>query len=140
MSTEKKCPACGSADLIKASLAYEANTSETRSTSTGIGVSTGGFGIGGAVTEGSAQTLLAQRVAPPEQSQLAGFLTLLCVGIVAWLCYHFGAPWWAWLIGIIGAGVAIAPLSLKEDQENEKRMRDYNKKWLCQRCGAVTAL
>lgn len=135
-----KCPKCGSHDIVKASLAYAANTSQHQSLTKGAGIGTGGIGVGLGTTSGTSQTLLAQRVAPPTGSATAGCAAMPVTALVLWFCYSVGAPWWVWVIvGIVTFGLFI-PLMDRENEDNQKLLREYDRKWLCQRCGHIATI
>lgn len=134
---DKKCPQCGTTDIIKARLAYEANTSVTNSTTTGIGIGGGGLGGGVASTKGTSQNLLAQRVAPPKGGSDALLGVLVLAGILTGVCAWIGTPMWLWLALLVAMFIALIPtikelLGYARDEE-----RKYDRSWLCQRCGWV---
>ena len=135
-----KCPKCGSHDMVKASLAYAANTSQHESISTGVGMGAGGIGVGLGDTVGTSQTLLGQQLAPPAGSNLSGCLVLLGAGIVILLCKYYRAPWWVWVIGVVATIFLVGPLAVREDAKKQKLLEEYDRKWLCKRCGHIASL
>lgn len=75
-----KCSKCGNENTVKASLVHEMGTTNSVAVTAGVGfegIHAGGWGA--AVTTGTSNTLLAQRVAPPQAQTILAVL----IGVVA---------------------------------------------------------
>ena len=139
-SMEKKCPKCGSTDMVKASLVHEAGTSDIKSVTVGAGIGGGGLGVGAAKSKGTSQSLLAQRVAPPA-GEFPG-LQLFVFGFIglSFACLYFGTPWWLWLLALVLLFALLCPMIMRDARAHEALLTEYNLKWLCQRCGEISSI
>jgi len=137
---EKKCPKCGSTDMVKASLVHEAGTSDIKSVTVGAGIGGGGLGVGAAKSKGTSQSLLAQRVAPPA-GEFPGLLLFVfgCIGL-SFACLYFGTPWWLWLLALVLLFALLCPMIMRDARAHEALLSEYNLKWLCQRCGEISSI
>ena len=135
----KQCPKCGATDMVKASLAHEAGTSDIKSVTVGAGIGGGGLGVGAAKSKGTSQSLLAQRVAPPA-GEFPG-LQLFVFGFIglSFACLYFGTPWWLWLLALVLLFALLCPMIMRDARAHEALLREYNLKWLCQRCGEISS-
>jgi|GEM_PF-3224012 len=135
----KQCPKCGATDTVKASLAHEAGTSDINAVTVGAGLDGGGVGVGAAKSRGTSQSLLAMRVAPPAGKYNSGVLFLVLAGLATYGCISVGLPWWVWLILVLASGGLVSPLFMAEAREHQQKLKEYELKWLCQRCGEISS-
>ena len=137
-----RCSQCGSEDIQKLSVVYETGTSiintQTRGSSTGIGIARGGIGVGTAVnssrTRGTQTSELAKRAAPPPAKMAFGWIVL---GLVGGLLFAaFGAiPLAVFALGLCGF---LFHLGNRYNGTELPPLRDaWAKSWLCHRCGTI---
>ena len=140
-----QCSQCGSEDIQKLSMVYEAGTSvidtRSRGSSTGIGITRGGLGIGTAVnssrTRGTQTSEIAKRAAPPPAKTALGWLVLGLVGGL--LLWALAGP----ILALALFGLCIF-LMIKGNAYNGgelvKLREAWNQSWLCHRCGTISRI
>jgi len=136
----KQCPKCGATDMVKASLAHEAGTSDIQSVTVGAGIGGGGLGVGAAKSKGTSQSLLAQRTAPPamDGKSFSGCATLILLLSLAAL--HWNWPGWVWIVSVVLV-IPMGTMMLWQDlQKHGEDQKKYDRSWLCQRCGTISDL
>lgn len=138
-STASACPQCGGSQTMKVSLAHAQGT--TTSIFGGLssaGNQTGTFG--GAVVN---QTALAKLLAPPKTPSIGCF----SVGIVAFVCFQLvigGASsgnGGLMLIALLGGPILVIVLArwnrAKQMPEYERARDEWERSWVCLRCGQI---
>jgi hypothetical protein len=137
------CASCKSENIQKLSLAYMAGASKTQGVGLGVGMG-GSVGLG--VGTGTNQTLLSSMVAPPKiTSPLMGAIGIWIVIMMLSSIFSAAAP--ESNLSVIFSLVVIIfsfwgsfkfyrYLSAK----NNALMEEYNKKYICLRCGNIFAL
>lgn len=125
------CPRCGSDEWKAASLVHKEGLSSSKSSTTGIGVSSGlSLGVGAASTTGTGQTELSKLATPPTSFTS----TVKClIGAIATGLFGFAASGWWWLTAIFAVCVVLfyRSESKQDDQDTER----YAKTRMCTRCG-----
>ncbi len=150
------CPQCQNENIQALSLYYEADTRQINFTTIGAGVTVDRQGVAGlngstAVTSGVAQSVLAQRIAPPKITDEK---------------YRYNSLWIRWVCAIspfvivsfmkdipvaILLGIILVLLMVKDMQEAKVRkartdvifQRDFDEwksSWICGRCGHIFQL
>jgi hypothetical protein len=146
VDTHLRCPQCGSDDTRKVSLVYGEGTSSISGSVRTYGRSSdGGTGYSFGNLSGSQQTELSRRLAPPAQKQhspravAALFVTLMVVSFV--VLTNGGTP-----VGVMAIGLPIAFLAFYaangdtrawNETELPKLRAEWERKFLCRRCGVV---
>ncbi len=149
-SEDWSCPKCGSDNTISVPLAYGSGTSKTESLSLYVGTKDN-YGL--IPTIGTSQTAVAKLLSPPVRKVPgtalgAGAAVGIAVGVLALVFGLFGLFFTTTIEGLLTMmfGGVIAVYSWKkttrETQEyNENVWRpareEWEKKFLCQRCGVV---
>ena len=140
------CKSCNSENTQKLSVIYENGTSNisTNSKTTGVGFGGEGFGIGTASTNtsGTSQSMLAQKVSPPEKnSYLLAGVTIL-IGVI--FLFNVNAlrinDFICGLIGVflLGFGFKIFRVNYRYNSNAfPKKYLEWNKAWHCNKCGAI---
>jgi len=129
------CPSCGSDNYTKVSLAYAQGTSSISSTTTGIGLAAGGFGVGGASTTGQQQSVLAQKLKPPtDPSGAIGCLIVLCV-----ILFFSGAisGGWAPMMVFVIPCIVLLVAKINSVPKYLESMAQWQKLFICLRCGTL---
>lgn len=139
-----QCTSCGSGDIQRLAMIYEAGTSvidtTTRGTVAGAGIGgSGSLGLGGGVTShrttGTQMTALASRAAPPEKAKV--FLWVFLGWLVGVLLAAAFKSITAFLLPIAGA----CYLAWRGSRYNSKVWPDlkakWDRSWLCHRCGST---
>lgn len=126
------CPSCGSENVQRVTVAYEAGTTETHT----AGRLRHSEGVAYHSTSGTSQTALAQRVSPPsKRSNTAAFLIALLGFFVAIVL-----PGLFRLVGLVAFIVCIF-IAVKAAIWNTKTWpqlyREWQQKWVCHKCGDV---
>jgi hypothetical protein len=143
------CPSCRSSQVQRARMVHEMGTSSTRSSSTGVGIGgafgggESGIGLLGSSSQGSQQTALAKRMAPPAKSPAGGilfFLGLLTVAIG--LAAGSGSPSAEGSSSSIvllpmGIGLLIASVVAfnRINHDFPAKLAAYEARWCCLTCG-----
>ena len=132
------CISCGSDNTQRLQVIFEGGTQNinTESKTAGVGIAGGRAGFGGAVTttNGTSQSILAQKAAPPTKKRLVEIYWILG----ALISFGSGSSWI--VIGLIILGVAgySAFRKLKYNSEEfpvfHQRWRDS---WMCHKCGCI---
>ncbi|OHB75393.1 MAG: hypothetical protein A2Z34_04045 [Planctomycetes bacterium RBG_16_59_8] len=161
------CPNCRALDVKKVSLVYEQEMQnvDLSTSGWGVGVDTaGGVDIfGGSVpTRGKIASKLVQRIQPPHPPQkpldVSGCLILmpisgLAIGIVALVAYLIGVKFEN-VSSVVWIGVGIVAFLCwgnivdfvdKESNENHRKkiaeyegsLGNWNRSWICGRCGQI---
>lgn len=160
-----KCSICGSTDLYKVSMLYKSNTysSNYNTESVGMNINTSGeIGIGKNIgfINGQTKNLLSEKLAPPqhprdttEKPVGVGFISFLIGFFIYFISSFIGfsSENAAFAVTIILTGtISGILLAIKfykiqyEYWENsldiatyDKQMEEYEKKWICLRCGNI---
>lgn len=131
-----RCPACKSDDTKRLPLIYEMGVSAIEAGTIGVGASANGLGVGGASTSGTVQTLLAEKVAPPEKISLARWI--VAAGIVFLLIANIMPAWFLVPVGIaMLAGLVWLQRRFQDFNQNEypNMRRKWERTFMCLRCG-----
>lgn len=130
------CPKCQSDDWKLASFVYKAGLTHvtTRTDSFGVGVSSGGMGVGGSTgnTSGIHQTELSKLAAPP-----IGFEATTRLILFAFLFFFLGL-FWHELFPL--AALCLFGIVFTWSPDAKKQviaMAEWNERRLCQRCGTL---
>lgn len=136
------CPHCGSEQIQRYSIAYTNGISDVTATTTGVGISSGGvLGVGGAKTSGTAQTALSQSVAPPSKYSYLRelFIAFVVIPIVFGLLNDLLLPFkwkWVFILSFVYLYFHTYKVAFNYNQNiYPKDMEDWNKSWLCMKCG-----
>ena len=137
------CASCKSENIQKLSLAYMSGSSKTQGVGLGVGMG-GGVGLG--VGTGTNQTLLSSMVAPPKiTSPLVGAVGIWIVIIMLSSIFPAVFPERSFtviptlilfILSFWGSFKFYRYLPAK----NKTLMEEYNKKYICLRCGNIFAL
>lgn len=131
------CPQCGSDQIKKASLVYE----EGVRVGGGVGIGTGGVGI----AAGGSVSAAAARCAPPILDKKAYhnkykwkvifsfIIPIAIVGNIAGITSPFVILWGIAMLVYIG--VTSSKFDVKQKAEHEQAVADYDRTYVCQRCG-----
>lgn len=131
-----RCPKCASDHTQKLSLAVHAGTMTTNTTTALIGGSGGHLGQGLAFSSGSTSSQLAKQNPEPKKRSLAApFLIGLPVAGMFW---PFTGGIIALLVLCLFGLWAFANASYNRE-EVPKRHREWNRQYLCMRCGGIFA-
>ena len=151
-----RCPKCNSTDLKKVSLAYQEGLyradARTRLSAALVGGNGPDLVVGRATTHASHQSALSKRLSPPAKwSYLKvgawSVLTILCIG---WLVFYVNTvttnsstvisnP--VILFAVASAGVLGLLLFLvwKHNHSTyQQRFAEWDRSFICQRCGTVS--
>jgi hypothetical protein len=132
----KCCPSCGSENWQKLSVIRESGTQSVKTSTAGVGVSGGGFGVGSASTAGVQQSVLAQRAAPPVGGGTAAFFFLVGIGFL--LAGYFSSKWY--YLGALFAFYLVVKTFGPEVKRHEAAMKTWADSAMCMRCGATFTL
>lgn len=148
-----ECPTCGSQEVRRASLAYEMGVQKTRNKTLGGGVALSMVGpivgVGGAVSRGRNTSLFAERFEPPKKVRpfMRTFLTFLigvplyCFAVLIGL--SIGSNFSILLSGGVGLfclfvlPFIIFLVSVQKNRDTERKMQDWSRLFVCERCGEV---
>lgn len=130
----KCCPSCQSDQIKKASLVYAEN----------VGIAAGGM-VGSAgvnVGAGASMSGLALKAAPPKKQQNYGASTYLLGAVwlfpIFYRLDHGGInTFWGWWggIGFLIIMVILGLKGSKEEKVHKQAMAEYEKVFMCLRCG-----
>lgn len=139
------CPKCGSENMQKASVIYEAGTT------TGIvsGIATDGDGdMGVAMGRSTRSSLLAKRLAPPNAPSCVWIVLWLiltvCGGVAVYIlslsyAHNMDLVWGAGLgtfISLAMAGASIAGY-LPKSANYPAQLKAWESQWYCLKCGSL---
>lgn len=131
-----QCTKCGSDNTQRLQVVHEHGTQNISTTSSTVGGGYGGsFGAGAAhtKTEGTSQSTMAQKSAPPSKKTFGFCVGLIFVGL---LCFGGGVGWGAFgllLIAAGGLGIKNA-LDFNGDQWPQL-FKTWEESWVCNKCG-----
>lgn len=137
------CPYCQSENTQSLSMAYMMGTSRSTGYMVGGGVAGDVFGVGAGATGGFSQTDLAAKVAPPEEAEMMiPFVWSVMTGLFLWFV-EFLIVDWEWLgrafafLGVVaGCGLLYWAHQYNKYTLPEEK-REYNRSYICYRCGRV---
>lgn len=160
------CPACGSEQVQKASVIFEAGTSQNVGHTMGTGVGVGlngkmGIGFGSGTTKTTSKTVLAQRLSPPRPpGSLGCFGCGGCLFVIVF--FGFLSSLMAFMSGLGGIGLGHGTKGGEDVffgllglliigslliwrwrvRENYKAryatdLMQWHKLWFCHQCGQV---
>jgi hypothetical protein len=151
---DMRCPNCNSTNLKKVSLAYEEGLFRSESRTRIRGVSFGGGGphiiVGSAATKGTHQTMLSERLSPPQKwsylKLLGRFAALSFVALVIYVHSPMASASTSSslplkLYGLIAscAFVLLVFLTWKHNHfTHARRYGEWNRCFICKRCGALS--
>lgn len=140
MNNKICCPECGAnAQFKKMSVIFESGTSVYNGSSAGSSTSFGfkgkfRFGVSKRKYSGTKQSLFAAKCAPPKS--LADFFTAILILDIILL--FIGSPENAGMYFIIGIVLFfIRKRAVKDDKINKL---EWERKWICCKCGYITIL
>ena len=133
-SANFSCPNCQSDNIAKVSLVVSNSTKSFQSSTVGIGLGAGGaFGVGGAGTTGSSQSVTAEALRAPGPKPVAAGL----LGVLAGLFFALHDNQF---LGVTILVISIAALLRAYHFNNNvlpKLIASWNELYLCQRCATV---
>jgi hypothetical protein len=142
-----ECASCKSENIQKLSVAYMAGASKTKGIGAGLGMG-GGVGLG--VGVGTNQTLLSRLVAPPKISSssmnaFSAWILINAVGLFLLTAIAKSGPSESVIMAlafmIFAASCWFAYKAYRKYEAINKVILDeYNKKYICLRCGNIFAL
>jgi hypothetical protein len=151
---ERGCPNCGSTDLKKVSLVYEAGLSLIEIKSRLRGVSFGDEGpnviAGTAETKGIAQTQLSKRLRPPKKwsylKLVSWFGLALLVSLIVYVHMVMAstapvssAPGEIGAAICLGAFVFVCAVVWRHNRlKYPREFAKWDRSFVCQRCGAIS--
>lgn len=126
------CPNCQSENIQKLSLIYQAGSSDFSAVTRGVGIGTGGLGVGGASTDGTQVSALAQKYGPPPKFPAIKTILFGLIGSVLVAAFSgselLGTVFLVALLGLGGfflySNFVVHP----------RAMEKWNRKFLCMRC------
>lgn len=135
-----QCPNCGSENTQSFQMVYESGARDIVSTSHSFGTGVGGGKLGGGaavtVTEGTANTKLANRTAPPPYKGYSRhFMALVAAGM-----FQLGGFPKSALVVLLVTGISAALRYRYNKNEFPGLYAEWRKKWLCHKCGTTYQL
>jgi hypothetical protein len=134
-----QCEKCGSENTQRLQVAFEGGTQDISATShtAGVGSLSGALGLSGSITKtsGTSQSVLAQKVAPPQKRPLKGAVITAIIGLL-----FLGGGIWASLfgLGLIAAGGYFAFTAIQfNSKEWPSQYQYWSESWLCHKCGHI---
>lgn len=145
------CPKCGSTDTRHARAIHEEGMSNLHASTRGVGYGTGGLGVGVTQTNGTQQTNLSRRLAPPQRQDPGtpwlAFWAAVAVGgvalVLALLNPEGAAVMTFWAVFGSAAIVAILAYSTAQWRVGFNRNQlprlqaQWERTYRCQRCGTI---
>ena len=147
------CPKCNSTHVKKVSLAYEEGLYRSNADTRVRGVLVGSGGptilVGGAATNGTQQTVLSRRLAPPKKwsnrKLVIGFAILSFVALVAYIQSVMGSASTASslpvkLYGLVAPCFFVVLVLVTWRHNHSTFLQEYaewDRSFMCQRCEAV---
>ena len=123
-----RCPSCKTSDVARAQVVWEQNTHIGSAKSAGVGIGTGGVGIGGAKTNSKTNSLAAAGLAPPKAKRgnwEAQGVVLVLISIVVLPLFVIGGPLGIWIF-----------LKGRQHRRDHKvALESWTRTWYCLRCG-----
>ena len=146
--SEIKCPQCATDNVQRIELAYMQGSGniQARSNTVGTGIGRGGgrwgVGVGGARTSttGNSQSYLAESLSPPSQISYSSVSWLVGIGGLVFLVGAgtnealFLVPSLAF---VAWGGYRFYRIGCYNERLHPKKMAEWRKNWICQRCGDV---
>lgn len=133
-----QCPKCSSDNTQRLQVVYEHGTQNISTTSSSIGGGfSGSLGVGAAhtKTEGTSQSTMAQKSAPPEKTGWGAFVALMTIGILVFL----GSESIGWKIGsgLLTIGMFFSTKNAIKFNKNEwpALYQKWTESWVCNKCG-----
>lgn len=130
------CPKCGSDNTQRLQVVHEHGTQNISTTSSTVGGGYGGsFGAGAAhtKTDGTSQSTMAQKAAPPAKKTLGIFIGMIFIGL---LCFNGG---WGWIVFglllIAGGGFGIKDAVAFNGNQWPQLFKTWEESWVCNKCG-----
>jgi hypothetical protein len=139
------CASCKSENIQKLALAYMSGSSQTKGVGLGVGIG-GSIGLGAGM--GTNQTLLSNMVAPPKIT--SPFVGALGIWFLAFFIYTALAVSMPQNMNILSSLLVVIafvatfwpPIKFYRylTAKNKTLMEEYNKKYICLRCGNIFKL
>jgi hypothetical protein len=137
-----QCKSCGSDNVQKLSLVYEQGTQNIKTTGrtygSGVGVGRGGIGAGfgsaRTTTTGKSQSLAAKKAAPPEKKPIALAIGVIVIGLFIAIAIDAVA---VGLIAVAIGGFLFWTFYRYNKNTFPPLYAEWDKSWLCNKCGAV---
>jgi hypothetical protein len=133
-----QCNKCGSDNTQRLEVIFDGGTQNINTSSKTAGAGIGGaFGIGGAVTStnGTSQSVLAQKVAPPTKKPLKGAIIGFIIGSL-----FLGGGGGSIILGL-AIMAAAGYIGYKATQFNSGEWpalyKHWEDCWMCNKCGLV---
>ena len=132
--SEPRCPICKSSNVQKSTAVVASGTTYIHASQTGLGVSSGGMGVGVGKSKGTAVSQAAKNNAAPNDP-VAGAVGAGCI-ITGLLLIFAGAGLGVVVVGgLVGSIVlGVVAHSLYKDS-HKKAVSAYEKQWYCHSCG-----
>lgn len=143
------CPSCKSDNIQAFPIAYENGTSHSSSASSavGLGMSGGklGIGVGSGTTHTTSMSLTAQKVAPPQKATLILYAMVAAPGLLGMLFLFGGIDTGSFGMGVFGfAAMAFGVYVIKQFQKKQAeyplKYSQWQRSWLCHKCGGTFML
>jgi hypothetical protein len=135
------CPKCHSEQIQTLQMVFENGTATAVHNSSGVGVGIGsggsvGLGFGGSRTTSTSISTLAAKVAPPQPRKMGIFMAGIFLPVLALVTNNAGVMFVAVLIA---AGCFVMGMKMKRWNKTElpKLVAQWERRWLCHRCGNV---
>jgi hypothetical protein len=133
-----QCPKCGSDNTQRLQVVYEHGTQNISTTSSSVGGGLSGAlgaGVAHTTTEGTSQSTMAQKSAPPEKLNWGVFLIILIIGIM--IFSNSESIGWKLGSGLIVVGMGFLIKNAFQFNKNEwpKLYQTWMESWICNKCG-----
>lgn len=135
-----QCEKCGSDNTQRLQMTYEGGTQDINVKSHTVSVSSinRALGIGGSITKsaGTSQSVLAQKVAPPQRRSLKGAFIAIAAGL--FVCSFAGLGGTILGLVLIAAGVYFGYSAIQfNSKEWPDLLKHWTKCWICNKCGHI---
>lgn len=143
------CPSCQSEDVKSLSVVFLAGLSKAKGSVGGVGIGLGGgVGFGAGLSDGTNQTYLSKRAAPPPKCNVRGWGCLMSTGIIILIIYFLAEGFKGFLkdpsFTLLLASILFIVGSfgsIKANEYNSKTWPILRNKWeksfMCLRCGTM---
>ncbi len=133
------CPKCNNPDVRRFSLLHKQGSTDSVTSTTGIGLSGGGLGIGVASSRGTNVSQLAQETAPPQQKPL-GWPVFVALISVYGLMNSISAAGLADSGGVFVVTLVVSGILIHQRRQHNSEvfpglMARWERSFMCLRCG-----
>jgi len=128
------CASCNSDNTQKLSLIVHSGTMENKSQTTGLGIASGGLGVGIGSTKGTSTSKLAKQYEEPEKMPvIRGFIAIMFFSLIAALFFGSSAIQIGFYIGIVAVIFSI----FHNVKLYPKEHAEWDAKYICLKCSTV---